>query len=334
MNIQVIRTALCLVGLAMASPTRSAELKLPADGWASWQVDAVEGAPAMCCWSSWNDRDPSRKACRLDDEHGNFGSRDHETTDTARVYARLAGGKVERLRVLSASCPVEAKTPIQDLGNVVSDDSTRWLIALSKRGADATMDDDLHESVLAGLAMHRGDLAQNELSALARGNGPAETRKKAVFWLAHLRGVAGAEVATSVMFNDKDPELRQHAAFAITQSRSPRVTEDLIRLGNTDKDGEVRAQAWFWLAQTGAPNSEEAIVAALKKDQDDQVREQAIFALSQLPDERATRALIAAAEDRSLSNEQRKRAVFWLAQSESKGAQTYLEKVLAGKGTD
>ena len=67
---------------------------------------------------------------------------------------------------------------------------------------------------------------------------------------------------------------------------------------------------------------------------DDHVREQAIFALSQLPDERATRALIAAAEDRSLSSEQRKRAVFWLAQSESEGAQTYLEKVLAGNVSD
>ncbi len=334
MNIQVIRIALCLVGLAMASPTRSAELTLPRDGWASWQVDAVEGAPAMCCWSSWDDRQPSPKACRLDNEHGNFGSRDHATTDAVRVYARLAGGKVERLRVLSASCPVESATPIRDLGNVVADDSTRWFIALNKRSAGAGMSDDLHENVLAGLAMHRGDLAQNELVEIARGNAPAETRKKAVFWLAHLRGIAGAEVATSVMFKDKDPELRQHAAFAITQSKSPRVTQDLIRLGNTDKDGEVRAQAWFWLAHTGAPESEAAIVAALKKDNDEQVREQAIFALSQLPDERASRALIAAAEDRSLPNEQRKRAVFWLAQSESKGAQSYLEKVLAGNDTD
>ena len=128
--------------------------------------------------------------------------------------------------------------------------------------------------------------------------------------------------------------MREHAAFAITQSKSPRVAQDLTRLGNTDKDGEVRAQAWFWLAQSGAPGSEAAIVAALRKDQDDNVREQAIFALSQLPDERATRALISAAEDQSLSNEQRKRAVFWLAQSESKGAQTYLEKVLAGKDAD
>ncbi len=334
MNIKTIRAAgLCLALCALTPQSRSAELTLPRDGWASWQVEAVEGAPAWCCWSSWNDREPSRKSCRLDDDRGNFGSRDHETTDSVRVYARLAGGKVERLRVLSASCPVETATPIRDLGNVAADDSARWLIN-SRRSTDAGMSDEMHENLLAGLAMHRGDLAQNELSTIARGNGSAETRKKAVFWLAHLRGVPGAEVATSVMFNDKDPELRQHAAFAITQSKSPRVSQDLIRLGNTDKDGEVRAQAWFWLAQTGAPDSEAAIVAALKKDQDDQVREQAIFALSQLPDERATRALIAAAEDRSLSSEQRKRAVFWLAQSESKEAQKFLEKVLAGNSAN
>lgn len=329
MNTKMIRaTALCLALLALTPQSHSVELTLPRDGWASWQVDAVEGAPAMCCWSSRDDRQPSTKACRLDDERGNFGSRDHATTDAVRVYARVAGGKIERLRVLAASCLVETATPIRVI-NTTTDDSTRWLVGLSRRGTDAGMSDDVQENVLAGLAMHRGDLAQNELAALARGNDPAETRKKAVFWLAHLRGTAGAEVATSVMFTDKDPALRQHAAFAITQSKSARVSQDLIRLGNTDKDGEVRAQAWFWLAHTGAPDSEVAIVAALKKDQDDQVREQAICALSQLPDERATRALIAAAEDRSLSNEQRKRAVFWLAQSESKGAQSYLEKVLA-----
>src|SRR5262249_6972889 len=131
--------------------------------------------------------------------------------------------------------------------------------------------------------------------------------------------------------SDKDPEVRQHAAFALSQTETPRAAQDLIRLGNTDKDGEVRAQAWFWLAQTGAPDTEQAIAAALKKDNDAEVREQAIFALSQLPDDRATRALIAAAEDRALSQEQRKKAIFWLAQSESKGAQSYLEKVLVGK---
>lgn len=328
MNMQnIFKVASCLAGIAIVSQANAAELTLPQDGWASWQVEAVEGAPALCCWSNWDKRDAPNASCKLDDDRGNFGTRDNATTDAVRVYARMAGGKVERLRAFSATCAVEAATPIRDLGNVVTDDSTRWLIKLTRREASLSQDFDHH--LLSALGIHRGDLAQDELTSIARGEGRTETRKNAVFWLAQLRGVAGAEVATSVMFNDKDPELRQHAAFAVTQSKSPSATSDLIRLGNTDKDGDVRAQAWFWLAHTGAPGSEDAIGAALRKDGDEHVREHAVFALSQLPEERATRALIAAAEDRTLSTEQRKRAVFWLAQSESKGAQGYLEKVLA-----
>ncbi|NJO12965.1 MAG: hypothetical protein HC872_05290, partial [Gammaproteobacteria bacterium] len=94
------------------------------------------------------------------------------------------------------------------------------------------------------------------------------------------------------------------------------------------------AKAWFWLAQTGAPEAESAIGAALRKDADADVREEAIFALSELPDERAPLALIAVAEDRSLSREQRKQAVFWLSQSNSDVAQAYLEKVLARVARD
>jgi hypothetical protein len=330
-NIQTIRiAALCLAQFALVSQVHSAELTLPRDGWASWQVEAVEGAPAFCCWSNWDDREAARMSCQLDRDPSNFGTRDRSTTDAVRVYARVAAGKVERLRVLSATCQVETATPIQDLGKVVTDDSARWLVTLSKSSAGAAENSDLGENVLAALAMHRGDLAHNALVAIARDDGRAETRKKAVFWLALLRGAAGADVASSIMFNDKDADVRKHAAFSITQSKSPRVTADLIRLASTDKDGDVRAQAWFWLAHTGAPQAEDAIRVALRKDDDDQVREQAIFALSQLPEERATRALIATAEDQSLSREQRKRAVFWLSQSESQAAQKYLEKVLAG----
>jgi HEAT repeat protein len=114
-------------------------------------------------------------------------------------------------------------------------------------------------------------------------------------------------------------------------SKSPTATANLIKLGNTDKDGDVRGQAWFWLANTGAPDAEAAIRAALRKDSDDRVREKAIFALSRLPDKRGTHALIEVVEDKSFTNEQRKRAVFWLAQSDSKEAQSYLEKVLVDK---
>jgi HEAT repeat protein len=134
-------------------------------------------------------------------------------------------------------------------------------------------------------------------------------RKHAIFWLAQTRGLPGAQVATDLMFHDQDSDIRRHAIFAVSQSKSPTKAADIIRLGDSDAESQVRAQA-------------------LKKGASEHVREQAIFALSQLPDGRSTHALIGVAEDRSLSREQRKRAVFWLAQSKSADAQAYLDGVL------
>jgi len=320
-----------LLGCAFLSQAHAAEPTLPRDGWVSWQVDAVDGAPAWCCFDSWQERAASRKACQLDGSSHGYGISDgNATTDAVRVYARTAGGKLDSLQVFAASCPVEAKSPIQELGNLGTDDSARWLIGQVKRsGTDAVARRSLAEGALAALAMHRGDVAGDAMATFARTDARTETRKQAVFWLALLRGTEGADITSSVMFNDSNAELREHAAFALSQSKSPRVTQDLIRLGNTDKVGDVRAKAWFWLAQTKAAEAEAAIGAAIRKDTDDDVREQGIFALSQLPDERATPALIAIAEDRSLPREQRKRAVFWLAQSKSDAALAYLDKVLA-----
>ena len=329
MNTRTLQAAALCVALALSTQTRSAELTLPKDGWASWQVDAVEDAPDWCCWESWDTSAPPA-TCKLDEDRNGYGSRDHRTTDSVRLYAHLVGGKVDRLRSLAANCPVEARTPIRDLGAVAADDSARWLITLAKDAKGSSAIRGGGDDVLASLAMHRSDLAFDALAVTARNDASVETRKHAVLWLAMMRGNPGAEVTSSVMFSDKDADLRKHAAMAMAQSKSPRMAQDLIRLGQTDRDGDVRAQAWFWLAHTGAPNAEDSIVAALKKDQNDHVREQAVFALSQLPDERATRALIATAENQALPREQRKRALFWLAQSDSAGAQNYLERVLAG----
>lgn len=279
--------ALCVASFGLESQAFAAELTLPRDGWTSWEVAAVDGAPDLCCFSRGNNyRDLPRAACRLDGKQQSWGTRDDATTDRVRVYARTAGGKLDRFRVLSAMCPAEAATQIRDLGSVDENESARWLVGLVKQ----------EEDVVIALAMNRGNVARDALADVARNDSRTETRKEAVFWLAQARGQEGADITSSVMFNDKDPEVREHAAFSLSQSESPRAEADLVRLVATDKDEDVR--------------------------------EGGVFALSQLPDERAARALIAAAENRSLARELRKKAVFWLSQSESDEAQKYLERVL------
>jgi hypothetical protein len=329
MNTAKVHAAAVCAALAFASQARAADLPLPKDGWAGWEVEAVEDAPAWCCWKGWDNHAAGNPVCNLDGIRNGYGSRDNAKTDAIRVYARFANGKVEQVRALAASCPVETKTPIKKLDDIATDDSARWLFGVAK-----TAGGDIGEDTLAALAMHRGTVALEGVGAMARGDAREETRKHAVFWLAILRGAPGAEITTAAMFSDESAEVRKHSAFALTQSKSAGVTADLTKLGNSDKDGDVRAQAWFWLAHTGAPNVEDALIAASKKDTDDRVREQSIFALSQLPDDRATAALIKAAQDKTLSREQRKRALFWLAQSQSTGAQAYLDKVLEANGTN
>jgi hypothetical protein len=320
------RFGLALLAAAVASSVEAADLDLR-DGWTSWQVEAVEDAPAWCCWK--DSRHTMPRACNLDEGRDGYGTRDGERgAGVVKLYARVNGGRLERLQALGPDCPVETKTQVRDLGPVAVDDSARWLAARAKENGKLEAGRREFVDPLAALAMHRSAFAEESLAGFARTDARAATRKSAVFWLARLRGEKGAEVTSAVMFADREADVRRHASFALSQSKSPRVAPDLIRLGNTDRAAEVRAQAWFWLAHTGAGQSEVAISTALRKDADAHVREQAIFALSQLPGERATKALIATVEDRALSAEHRKRAVFWLAQSESAEAQAWLEKVL------
>jgi HEAT repeats len=324
MKISLASFAAAALFLGVATSIPAADLDLPTDGWTSWDIPAVAGAPAWCCQKP--DRSPAETTvCKLDDRQNGYISSDSETTDAVRIYARFADGKLQRLRALSADCAVQANSEIRKL-SVPEQTSVEWLSGLI--GPYGRVDIRLRNDAMAALAVHRTSLAYDALAGMARRGEQLEVRKNAVFWLALLRGSDGANLTKSLMFGDSDARMREHAAFALTQSRSPRVADDLIRLATTDRDRKVRGQAWFWLSHMGSPQTETAINAALRSETDHHVREQAIFALSQLPEDRATRALIGVVENKALAQVDRKKAIFWLAQTNSDGAIAYLDKVL------
>ena len=188
MNARIVSFAgVCLTSLAFSSLSMATEIKLPADGWVSWEVAAVDGAPDMCCWNGLQPGAAARNACKIDNQRGNLGIVDNATTDAARVYVRVANGKIDRLRALSAKCPVEAATPIRDLGSQDADESARWLIANARR-ADVTKHGSSRENALEALGMHRGEVAYNELASVARAGDRLDERKTAMFWIAKARG--------------------------------------------------------------------------------------------------------------------------------------------------
>lgn len=343
-SIRLITAALCaasviVIASAPCVSVAAEPLNLPRDGWASWDVPAVEDAPAWCCFSDWQQRKAQNGRCDLDGKNHGFGSNDNARTDTVRVYAKLVGGKVERLRALAPTCEVTSASPIEHLGKRNADDSSRFLGNLLARTLPASEDleikartpeRELYRNMLSAVAQHRGDAALNVLASEARAQRPRELRRDAVFWIGQTRGEPGVDILKPIMLSDKDANIREHAAFSVSQSRSPRAPSLLVQLGANDAATEVRSQAWFWLAQTKSTEAERAINNAVLNDPERKVRHQAIFALSQLPEERAVKALTAIAENRNLPKEDRKQAVFWLGQRKSPDAVAWLEKTLMG----
>lgn len=293
------------------------------DGWHTWQIPAVPGAPEMCCFS-WRSGSISHRHCDLDGRNGGFSSSDDSAGngEHVQVYALLKAGLVSKIRALSSSCPVTADSAITDLGPIDADLSVDWLEPVISGGGRNS------SSAIAAIAVHEGNRARDILIDIATHYTDRDDREEAIFWMGQARIGETAAVIRKILFDDEDADIREHAAFAYSQSTAADVAEVLIQQGRNDADPDVRSQAWFWLAETGADESEAEIRNALENDSDEDVREEAVFALSQLPEERAIRAFVQIVEDQKMDREVREQALFWLAQTESEEAFSYIDKLL------
>lgn len=319
------------IGLAawVAANAQTLVSALPDNGWVSWKVQAVADAPRLCCRQGYGDIETT---CELDVDRGlHVWSGDRGGVDEVRVYVNMREGRPEAIRALAASCPVSADSEIRDLGEVPASASVDWL-RRQLEAADPVGNNAVVAPAIAALAVHAGDGARRALIDVAEHGLDEDRRNGAVFWIGQLRAHDSADDLKRLMFGHDDPELRQHAAFSLSQSAIADRHASLERLARTDAAGDVRARAWFWLSQTDASDIENAILAHLAEEPDRHVREQMVFALSQLPDERGLSALGRLIEDPAQDRNIRRKAIFWLSQSESTEAFERLEALLAPPG--
>lgn len=229
----------------LGSSAMAAELNLPRNGWASWEVPAVANAPAMCCFS-WNDSPGAAPLCKLDEEQNGYSSRDHQTTDAVRVYARMHDGTPERVRALAANCPVQTASPIQDLGKADENASVQWLAGLLQGREDRRSRDDL----LAALAVHRASAAQDALIRVATTAGDEHVRSQAWFWLAHTGAAQTERAIDAALRTEPEQRVREQAVFALSRLPEERATNALIKVAeNQSLPRVIRKKAIFWLAQ-------------------------------------------------------------------------------------
>jgi len=146
-------------------------------------------------------------------------------------------------------------------------------------------------------------------------------------------GQLGTRDASNLLIDiarSTDGKAGRNAIFPLSVIDSVEVWRDLMQLARDgSRPRETRKQAVFWLGQLAegpATAGLDELVGEAALDRD--VREQAIFALSQRPRDEGIPALMKVVRT-SRDPELRKKALFWLGQSEDPRALQLIEELLA-----
>jgi len=177
-----------------------------------------------------------------------------EPPDHAVILFRVQSGAVERMRLLSPDCEIDAGgAPLHWLADVRPADSVALLATF-----------DFHERVIA-IAMHADPAADAALERLAATGQPDDTRRSVVFWIGAARGHRGLEFLKNLLATDPSQRIRQRAVDGLAASREPEALDLLISIARKDGDPHVRQQAVAVLGRSRDPKALAFLEDVLKR---------------------------------------------------------------------
>lgn len=278
--------------------------------WAAWSEPIIPGRHGDMCWSNGNQNDHSTVApVRL------------EGQIAVLVMVRIENSLVDKLQLASPDCRFDGGgVPFYWLNTVPADESVRWL---------KTQVQGKHpDTAIFGIGLHAGPAAERALDDLVESTQPERIREKAAFWLGNSRGAHGVDVLKRVLASDPSQRVREQVVFALAQSADSSGMAAVIDAAKNDKDPRIRSKALFWLASKA--QAQEVISHAVQNDPEREVKIQAVFALRQLPGDQGVPLLINVAKTHA-DPEVRKKAMFWLGQSQDPRALDYFTQILKSR---
>lgn len=301
----------------------TAQIRSASPEWFGYAVKSVRSENGSCCWNG-------SAGCFLEgEEHGGRGiSRTNrpvplEGSDTISILFRVENNAIQKIRVFSISCPLDA-------GGL----AFIWLTGVPEQASLAFLQkfitgeaDRLADSAIFAISQHNGPAADDVLDRLTRPAEPEHIREKTVFWLGASRGERGVSILRRVLASDPSERVRDKAVFALSISKQPDALTMLIQTAKRDASPHVRGQALFWLAHKAGERAATTITDAIQNDPNTEVKKKAVFALSQLPKDQGIPKLIEVAKT-NRNPAVRKQAFFWLGQSHDPRALTFIEQVL------
>jgi HEAT repeat protein len=185
----------------------------------------------------------------------------------------------------------------------------------------------LQEKAVFALSQQGSPRAQQALRGYAeRAELPAETREKVIFWIGQTGGAENEAFLRSLYGRLKEEGLRNKILFSVSQAGGPENGRWLLGIArDATQPVELRKQALFWAGQSGASMAD---LAGLYGTMTDRVmREQLIFVYSQREEPAAVDKLLDIAK-RDPDPELRKKALFWLGQSDDPRAAKALQEII------
>lgn len=156
--------------------------------WTAYEVAAAPGDRWMCDWNEWSRKQAPATSVRL------------EPADSAYVFVRLEAGRIDRVRLFSPGCAIDAGgRPVEWLTGVPAAESVRMLVALARNGERKVAD-----GALAALSMHATAAALTAVIDLARSGPTPHARGQALFWLSQRAGAQAAGAIDEALAHDPD----------------------------------------------------------------------------------------------------------------------------------
>lgn len=181
---------------------------------------------------------------------------------TLSIFFRVAEGRIERIRLHTADCSLDANgAAVHWIEGVSPASSERFLRSLVD---SSSVRERVAKHALTALALQAG--TTDTLIDLARHHASSHMRGQALFWLSQRAGekAAAAAALKDAVNNDPEEQIREKAVFAISQLPDDRSVPLLIELMKTHRSPGVRRKAAFWLGQKNDPRALEALADILR----------------------------------------------------------------------
>jgi HEAT repeat protein len=188
-------------------------------------------------------------------------------------------------------------------------------------------DTEIQERAVFALSQHDGPRAQQALRSYAeRKEIPEAIREKAIFWLGQRQTPENAAFLRTLYGRLENEELKKKVLFSLSQMGGEENGRWLLTVArDTSQKLDMRKQALFWAGQGGV--SIEELTRLYANVTDREMREQLVFVYSQRNEPAALEKLIEIAKG-DPNPELRKRALFWLGQSDQTRAVQAIQDII------